>query len=225
MNLVSPLLRTLFRSWRIDATLPDGSEMPARSYAFDGKLFALSERDAIALAGVIVDRGFSVLAAHGRDGALASAALRAIGCRVVRGSAGRGGAAALRRLGAIFGESDAPGGIVVDGPLGPPDRPKPGILWWARETGRGIVPLGAASRPALVFRRSWSGVYLPPPFARIRVVVAETLRVPPHAADAELPSLGAELGRRMRAAREAAIARLAGARRPREVPLAARGGA
>ena len=225
MNLLAPILRALFRSWRLDATLPDGSEMPARAYPFAGNLFALSERDAIALSGVIVDRGFTVLAAHGRDGAFASAALRAIGCRVVRGAAGRGGASALRRLAAIFTGSDSPGGIVVDGPLGPEGRPKPGILWCARETGRGIVPLGAAARPALVFRRSWSGVYLPMPFARIRVVCGETLRVPAGASEADLPPLAAELERRMRAAREAAAARLSGARRRRRTPVAAREGA
>jgi lysophospholipid acyltransferase (LPLAT)-like uncharacterized protein len=171
--------------------------MPAREFPFDGWLFALPERDAIALAGIIVGRGFTVLAAPGRDGNLAAAALRAIGCRVVRGAARRGGATALRRLAAIFRDSDSPGGIVVDGPLGPPGVPKPGILWLARETGRGIVPLGAAARPTFVFRRTWSRLHVPLPGSRIAVVRGETLFVPRDTADDGLSAFADELGRRL----------------------------
>ena len=215
MSALSAVLRVLFRSWRIDALLPDGSEMPARAYPFPGKLFALAERDAIALAGIIVDEGFTALAARGRDGDRAAAALEAIGCRVVRGASGRGGAPALRRLAEIFESSDSPGGIVVDGPLGPPGVPKPGILWCARETGRGIVPLGAAARPRIVFRRSWSEIYVPMPGARISVVCGETLFVPRGTPDTELPALSDELARRLAAARSLAGASLAARRRPR----------
>jgi lysophospholipid acyltransferase (LPLAT)-like uncharacterized protein len=214
------VLRLLFRSWRIDARLPDGSEMPAREYPFAGKLFALPEGDAIALAGIIVDRGFTALAAPGRDGDRAAAALRAIGCRVVRGATRRGGAPALRRLAAIFRESDSPGGIVVDGPLGPAGEPKPGIVWLARETGRGIVPLGTAARPTVVFRRTWSRLHVPLPAARIAVVCGETLFVPRETGDAGITELTEELGRRLSAAARDAAAFLSSRRRERAAPPA-----
>lgn len=197
MSVLGAVLRLLFRSWKIDALLPDGTQMPAREYPFAGRLFALPERDAIALAGIIVDRGFTALAAPGRDGDRAAAALRAIGCRVVRGATRRGGAPALRRLAAVFRDSDSPGGIVVDGPLGPSGVPKPGILWLARETGRGIVPLGTAARPTVVFRRTWSRLHVPLPGSSIAVVCGETLFVPRETPDAGLSALADELGRRL----------------------------
>lgn len=197
-------LRAVFRTWSIEAELPDGARMPARDYPFPGHLFALCERDAIALAGIIVDRAFTVLAARGRDGDLAAAALAAIGCRVVRGATRRGGASALRRLAAEFAAGDAPGGIVVDGPLGPDAAAQPGILWCARATGRPVVPLGVAVAGKIVFRRSWSKIALPLPFARIAVVCGESLRVPADTPDGDLAALAAELSRRLLGARRRA---------------------
>lgn len=197
--------RCLFSTWSLRGRLPDGTEISPRDYPFGRQIFALCERDAFALAAVIVDRGFTVLAAFGRDGDFASATLEGIGCRVVRGAAGRGGVRALRRLLSEIRAAETPVGIVVDGPLGPTARPKKGILVCARESGRPIVPLGAAARVRFEIRRSWSGIYFPAPFTALRVVAGESMFVPREARAAQLELLAAELGRRLVAARHDAV--------------------
>jgi hypothetical protein len=196
------LARLLFSTWKIRGRLPDGTAIAARDYPFGAQIFALSERDAFALAGVIVDRGFTVLAAFGRDGDLASAALEGIGCRMVRGAERRGGARALRDMIRGLRGSASPLAIVVDGPLGPADEPKPGILLCARESGRPIVPLGAAARRSLLFRKAWSRIYVPLPFATITVVAGESLFVDSNATAGDFERLAAELASRIRRARK-----------------------
>jgi lysophospholipid acyltransferase (LPLAT)-like uncharacterized protein len=196
------LARLLFSTWKIPGRLPDGTVIAARAYPFGAQIFALSEGDAFALAGVIVDREFTVLAAFGRDGELASAALEGIGCRMVRGAQRRGGARALRNMIRGLRASASPLAIVVDGPLGPADEPKPGIFLCARESGRPIVPLGAAARRSLVFRKAWSRIYLPLPFTTITAVVGESLFVDSDASAEDFGRLAAELSSRLRRARE-----------------------
>jgi lysophospholipid acyltransferase (LPLAT)-like uncharacterized protein len=199
------LARLFFSTWKIPARLPDGTVIAAGDYPFGAQIFALSERDALALAGVIVDREFTVLAAFGRDGELASAALEGIGCRVVRGAERRGGAGALRSMIRALRASASPLAIVVDGPLGPADEPKPGIFLCARESGRPIVPLGAAARRSLVFRKAWSRIYLPLPLTTITVVAGESLFVDSGSSASDFEGLAAELSSRLRRAREDAV--------------------
>ena len=211
-RLAGGAFRALAATWTLDALLPDGTRIPAAAYPFARQIFAVCERDAIALSALMAGRGFTVLAAHGRDGDLAAMLLEGIGCRVVRGAARRGGARALRRLVAALAVSDRPAGIVVDGPLGPPEVPKPGVLFCARETGRPVVPLGVAARRKVVFARSWSGIYLPLPGARIVIACGESLDVPAGTPRAGMDRRTAELALRLTGARAAAIRELAAAR-------------
>jgi lysophospholipid acyltransferase (LPLAT)-like uncharacterized protein len=202
--LLGGLARLVFSTWRLRARLPDGSVIPPKEYSFGPEIFALCERDAFALSGVIVDRSFTVLVSFGRDGDLASQALEGIGCRVVRGARRRGGLRALRELMRELDRSDAPMAIVVDGPLGPANRPKPGIFLCARESGRPIVPLGAAAKPSVEFRKSWSKLYLPLPGSRVSVIRGESLPVDPNATAEDFDRLSDELHDRLvRAHREA----------------------
>lgn len=200
-RVLGRLARLVFSTWKMRLRLPDGTEIAARAYPFGRQIFALSERDAFALAGVIVDRGFTTLAAPGRDGELASAALEGIGCRVVRGARRRGGARALRELIRGLATSESPFAIVVDGPLGPADEPKPGIFMCARESGRPIVPLGAAARRSVELRRAWSRIHVPLLFATVTIVAGESLFVPAGASVDDLGRLAEELSVRLRRAR------------------------
>jgi lysophospholipid acyltransferase (LPLAT)-like uncharacterized protein len=164
--------RSYFATFRIQLILPDGSIAPC-DYASERAIFALCERDALAMGGIIAGRRFAVLVAHGRDGDLAAAVLAALGCRVIRGSSARGGSGALRALVPLLVQTVEPLGLVVDGPLGPAGFAKPGAAVCAIETGRPLRALGAAARHAFVFPRTWSGIYLPLPFTRVAIVLDE----------------------------------------------------
>jgi hypothetical protein len=145
----------------------------------------------------------TVLVAPGRDGDRASAALEAIGCRIVRGATGRGGAAALRRLIHDLRRSDSPAGLVVDGPLGPARRARGGAVVLAARTGRPLRALGVAVRRALVFSKTWSGIFLPLPFSIVTIGVVD---VPPArpGRPADVATLGQELTEHLALARQRA---------------------
>ena len=172
------LYRTTYATLRVRLQLADGTTLAPHEYRFGREIFALCERDALALGGMVALTPFTTLVALGRDGDWASALLARLGYAPVRGSAGRGGAAALAALVRVLRTADARATIVVDGPLGPSGQAKRGIALCARRTGRPIRALGAAAQPALVFRKTWSRIFLPLPFARLVVTCDDPLTVP-----------------------------------------------
>ena len=129
------------------------------------------ERDALALAGLMAARRFTVIVAHGKDGDWATAMLEAIGCRAIRGSTRRGGGRVLRKLLDEVQRTDDPIGLVVDGPIGPEGIAKPGAVICSRRGDRPLVALGAAASRRFVFPRTWSGIFLPLPFSRVTIAV------------------------------------------------------
>lgn len=90
-------------------------------------------------------------------------------------------------------------GITPDGPRGPAERVKSGVVYLASRTGLPVLPLAAAAGSAHVFD-SWDRFRLPYPFARIVMAYGEPLHVP-----TELDDASAE---QWRARIEAAIRRL-----------------
>ena len=71
------------------------------------------------------------------------------------------------------------GGIVAitpDGPLGPPNQVKPGIIQMARATGGAIVPLTFGADRKKVFA-SWDEFNLPYPFSRIVLMFGAPLYI------------------------------------------------
>jgi lysophospholipid acyltransferase (LPLAT)-like uncharacterized protein len=203
-RLLGGVYRAYHRTLRLRAWSPLGVIVEPHAFSFGDEIWALCERDSLALAGFAAARGFSVLVAHGRDGDWAAAALVALGCTVVRGSSRRGGWAALRTLERGLETGCGPLAIVVDGPLGPAGRARPGALACARSSGRPVRPVAAAARPRWRFPGTWSGIYLPLPFAALRIVLGEPLEVPAATADSDLLPLAQELERRLGAARQRA---------------------
>ena len=117
-----------------------------------------------------------VLASRSRDGELVTRFVRRFGLEAVRGSSSRGGAEALRSLARSLGEGrDAV--VVPDGPRGPRETVKPGIVALARVSGAPIVPtaLGASAEWRL---RSWDEFRIPRPFARCVLRFGDPIRVP-----------------------------------------------
>ena len=171
LGIVAWIYRVYYATLRVRYVLPDGTSGRAADFAMRGSLFAVCERDALALSGLMAARRFSVIVAHGRDGDWATALLEAIGCRVMRGSSRRGGAAAMRGLVRGVADDDAPVGMVVDGPLGPDGVAKPGAAWCAAHTGRRLIALGVAPSRAIWFRATWSGMFLPLPFTTVTIAV------------------------------------------------------
>lgn len=121
-------------------------------------------------------RGCRVLASRSRDGEIVSRLIRRFGLEPVRGSSTRGGGEALRRL-----TRDLRQGrevvVVPDGPTGPREVLKSGVIALARLSGAPIVPtaVGASRHWQL---GSWDGFQVPKPFARCVVRFGEPIHVP-----------------------------------------------
>ena len=120
-------------------------------------------------------RGAHVLTSRSRDGELVARWIRRFGLVPVRGSSSRGGADAVRLLArAIRAGREVV--VVPDGPRGPREVLKPGVIALARLSGAPIVPtaVGASREWRL---RSWDEFRIPRPFARCVVRFGEPIRV------------------------------------------------
>ena len=115
-----------------------------------------------------------VLASRSRDGELVVRFIARFGMDAVRGSSSRGGAGALRALVRLLKDgSDV--FVVPDGPKGPREIAKPGIVTLARLSGAPIVPmaLGAARDWRL---GSWDEFRVPKPFTCCVIRFGEPIR-------------------------------------------------
>ena len=134
--------------------------------------------DDLAMLGPHRNRGYCTLVSLSKDGDLLAYAMEKIGYKIVRGSSSRGGARGfIQLIRAIKAGHDAV--ITVDGPRGPKHKVKPGAAMLAYKTGAAIQPLGAIARPRYLFRKTWSGTYLPAPFAQVQIKYDETIIPPP----------------------------------------------
>ena len=120
-------------------------------------------------------RGVAILSSDSKDGERSAATWRWLGIHAVRGTVGHSGAQALVRMIQIVKQGwDL--GITVDGPRGPRQKAKPGVLAVSRKTGAWLVPVCVAYGRAWQLK-TWDGMLVPMPFSRVRVQYGEPFRV------------------------------------------------
>ena len=120
-------------------------------------------------------RGVAILSSDSKDGERSAATWRWLGIHAVRGTVGHSGAQALVRMIQIVKQGwDL--GITVDGPRGPRQKAKPGVLAVSRKTGAWLVPVCVAYSRAWQLH-TWDGMLVPMPFSRVRVQYGEPFRV------------------------------------------------
>jgi lysophospholipid acyltransferase (LPLAT)-like uncharacterized protein len=142
-------------------------------------LFALWHGDYFPIFSYARDSGVCVFVSRSPDGEILARLLTGRGYRVVRGSNTRGGIRAMIDLARVVNEGhDA--AVAVDGPRGPVERVKPGIVLLAKLTGCPIVPLGTGISRCKQFA-SWDRFRLPLPFSRTVISVGNAIQVPPDA--------------------------------------------
>ena len=123
------------------------------SHVFFVPLFRTFERRAVSV----------LLSAH-RDAQIVCVAARLRGIRLVFGSSTRGGARAYLQLLSVLqgGQSVV---MTPDGPKGPAERVKSGVIRLAQQSGCAIVPVALASS-RLHRLKSWDRSLLPLPFSK-----------------------------------------------------------
>mgnify|MGYP000341886084 CR=1 FL=1 len=71
------------------------------------------------------------------------------------------------------------GFIAVDGPEGPAQKTKPGIIYIAQKTGARIVPLTIEAHKGFTLKRRWDHHFIPFPFNNITVSFGKCIDVDP----------------------------------------------
>lgn len=123
---------------------------------------------------------YLAMASRSRDGDYAAFLAKKMGFTPVRGSSrkrgkDKGGRSAMETYVNELNNGGR-GGITVDGPKGPRQVCKPGIVLIAKDTGTMIVPGGAFAEKYWEFN-SWDKFKLPVPFTRIKLRYAEPFAV------------------------------------------------
>ena len=190
------VLRLLGATWRIDRS---------GIAAYDAELargarcvYAMWHARLLPLVYTYRGRGAAVLVSRHRDGELITRIIRRLGYVAGRGSSTRGGDEGMREM-IEWGQRGRLLAITPDGPRGPAERVKPGLVYLASRTGLPIVPVASAASPCWRLR-SWDGFRIPKPFARVIVANGAPIPVPAGLDRASLEPV--------RLAVEAAIARL-----------------
>jgi lysophospholipid acyltransferase (LPLAT)-like uncharacterized protein len=121
-------------------------------------------------------RGLFALVSRSEDGSMIADLVRRFGFVTVRGSSTRGGAGGLRALARALGEGHNVV-VVPDGPRGPREVLKAGVVVLAKLTGAHVVPLALAASSEWR-ARSWDEFRIPKPFSRCVVRFGEPILVP-----------------------------------------------
>lgn len=170
-----PLVGLLARTWRYRR---HGWQHPHALY--DAKrpfIFALWHSRILPLLYLHRDEAMVLLISRHRDGGHLAALAQRWGYQFVRGSTKRGGEVGL--LGIVRALK---GGAVVavtpDGPRGPAERIKPGIVAAAQHADVPIVP--ATARPARAWALdTWDRMCIPRPFTAIEVIYGPPIHIGP----------------------------------------------
>ena len=131
-----------------------------------------------------------------RDGEIITRVLKRFGIAAVRGSSSRGWVSGLKGLIEAYrlGYDLI---VVPDGPRGPCQQAKSGVLQLARATGAPVYPT-AYSAAWHIRIGSWDRLMIPFPFSRVVYVVGSPIFVPAETTPAQLEQKRQELEERLR---------------------------
>ena len=132
-----------------------------------------------------------VLISQHRDGELIRRIVARFGLDAVRGSSTRGGAEAFRQL-IRLGRSGGNLVLTPDGPKGPRQVAKVGVVQLARATGLPIIPMAFGCSKKKLFA-SWDRFIMPHPFSRGFFLLGPPISVPPDASADDLERVRREL--------------------------------
>ena len=127
---------------------------------------------------------YTLISQH-RDGRIVARIIKFLGLGSVAGSSSRGGARALKEMIGLL-EKGAFVGVTPDGPRGPMQKAKIGVVKLAQTSGLPIYYGAYAAERQWVFG-SWDRMILPKPFSRAVRIGAGPFWLPKDLADEDLP--------------------------------------
>jgi lysophospholipid acyltransferase (LPLAT)-like uncharacterized protein len=173
-SVAAALVLLLGRTWRI--TRRNLEARDAASARGEGCIFAFWHARLLPLVFTHRRRGIVVLISQHRDGELIARIVERLGFATARGSSTRGGGEGARAM-LTHAALNRRLAITPDGPRGPAQIVKPGLVYLAGRSGLPVIPVAAAASRAWRLR-SWDGFRVPLPFARVVVAYGEPIHVP-----------------------------------------------
>jgi lysophospholipid acyltransferase (LPLAT)-like uncharacterized protein len=202
-SIGAPLVRAYASSWRYEEL---HAERKRGAQESGGVILAMWHGRMLCPVPLYKGQDFTILVSASGDGDLSEALLRGFGYDVVRGSASRGGASALRKMLAALGRGSTLA-VTPDGPRGPRHSVNPGPAWIARATGHPILPAGYACTPRRELS-SWDRYSIPKRGARVVASYGEPIYVARSAQRQELEAVSRTLHESLMNAERAAFAHL-----------------
>ncbi|MDR1832414.1 MAG: lysophospholipid acyltransferase family protein [Fusobacteriaceae bacterium] len=129
----------------------------------------------------------AVLVSPSKDGELISVALEKMGFVTIRGSSGENSVYGLMGLMRHIKRGYSIG-TPLDGPRGPAESAKPGLLYIAEKTGSPVLPLGGAYKRKLTLKKTWDRFQIPLPFSKAVCIIGRPI-LPADEADLEALTL------------------------------------
>jgi lysophospholipid acyltransferase (LPLAT)-like uncharacterized protein len=120
--------------------------------------------------------GVAALISRHRDGELIARLIERLGYVTARGSSTRGGGEGAREM-LTFAERGHSLTVTPDGPRGPAETVKMGLVYLASRSGLPVVPVSASATREWRLH-SWDGFRIPQPFSRLVVAYGEPITVP-----------------------------------------------
>jgi lysophospholipid acyltransferase (LPLAT)-like uncharacterized protein len=130
------------------------------------------------------------------DGEVPAWLAKSYGTHVIRGSGSYTGLRAVRGAHQAIVKDGISPAVTPDGPRGPRFKFKPGALFAAQISGKPVVPLAFAARPAFVLK-TWDKFVFPVPFSRVCIAIGEPYFMPADATDEQMKRAQRDMEQRM----------------------------
>ena len=182
-QLFALLMRLLFVTLRLKFRGVTSGFQPYEQGA-PPSLFAIWHDSAVIPVFCGKQHGFAALTSRHQDGTFVEAVLKAGGIGAVRGSTGRGGVTATRRLMKLAQDKHIV--ITPDGPRGPRRTMSKGIVYLASRSGRVVYPTAFHAGREWRIKGNWTDLMIPVPFSRVYCLIGDPIEVPPDVASQDL---------------------------------------
>jgi lysophospholipid acyltransferase (LPLAT)-like uncharacterized protein len=136
-------------------------------------------------------KNWCVMASRSRDGELLAQILAKCGYKTVRASSSKGATAGFLQLISVM-EQGYDTVMAVDGPRGPREQVKFGVVLLAQKTGMPIIPITASAKRYKQLS-SWDKYLIPVPFTQAVAVIGNPITIPPDADHDQLESYRLQL--------------------------------
>lgn len=180
--LVWGLIRLIWKTCKVRAVhgqehlqaLLDSGEPFIPCYWHQQQIFCV--RHLLDVAGQTPSLNLGYLISPSADGDLATRMFSQQGVAIIRGSATRGGAQALRDIYTAIRKQKVSPIVTPDGPTGPIFQCKPGVTMLAQLSKAPLLPMAYAGTRVWQLR-SWDKFMLPVPFSHVVIGIGQPLKI------------------------------------------------